>query len=340
MPLTDSSNPKPPRTDAQREAARRNGAKSKGPVTLEGKRISALNATRHGLRAGKPFVLENESAEDFEEFREAIVQRCQPADKLELDLCVEMAHARWRLHRTWAIETAMLDNKMTQQHEHLLEEWSPLDEGTRLSEAWTALANYGQGLSLLHRYEARLRRTFERALQNLEHLQRQRRQQAPASAKKMPNEPERPNRIIISSGPMDPHQPDPPSSALEDTPPVAAGVANRASTNDEGTYRMDFPAPLTLRFCIGSMRASPIAASGGFSSATDTAGQIWSDLTGPGPIRMMDYWTCFSKSGVNGGPMRAALEKGRSIFEAVVRNFVRFARKFERMDYHQKEWQS
>ena len=213
MPLTNSSNPKPPRTDAQREAARRNGAKSKGPVTLEGKRISALNATRHGLRAEKPFVLENESAEDFEEFREAIVQRCQPADKLELDLCVEMAHARWRLHRTWTIETAMLDNKMTQQHEHLLEEWSPLDEGTRLSEAWTALANYGQGLSLLHRYEARLRRTFERALQNLERLQRHH--------EKMPNEPEPPAKIELiasKSKPTVPDEPDPPSSALEDAP--------------------------------------------------------------------------------------------------------------------------
>jgi cysteinyl-tRNA synthetase len=28
---------------------------------------------------------------------------------------------------------------------------------------------------------------------------------------------------------------------------------------------------------------------------------IWNDLTDPGPIRMMDYWTCFSKSGINGG---------------------------------------
>ena len=183
MLLIDSPNPKPPRTDTQRDAARRNGAKSKGPVTLEGKQTSALNATRHGLLSSKTFVLENESAQDFNEFRDTIVQRYQPADKLELDLCVEMAHARWRLHRTWT--TAMIDIKLTQQHEDLLEEWSPLDESTRLSEAWTALANYGQGLSLLHRYESRLRRTFERALHNLERLQHHRNE-------KMPNEPERP----------------------------------------------------------------------------------------------------------------------------------------------------
>ena len=72
---------------------------------------------------------------------------------------------------------------------------------------------------------------------------------------------------------------------------------------------------------------------------------IWSDLTDPGPIRMMDYWTRFSKSGVNGDPTLATQEKGRIIFEAVVRNFVRFAREFknrppgERVDYHKIEWQ-
>ena len=72
---------------------------------------------------------------------------------------------------------------------------------------------------------------------------------------------------------------------------------------------------------------------------------IWNDLTDPGPIRMMDYWTRFSKSGMNGDPTLATKEKGRIIFEAVVRNFVRLAREFknrprgERVDYHQTEWQ-
>ncbi|MDX1982079.1 MAG: creatininase family protein [Bryobacteraceae bacterium] len=67
---------------------------------------------------------------------------------------------------------------------------------------------------------------------------------------------------------------------------------------------------------------------------------IWSDLIDGGPIRMMDYWTCFSKSGVNGDPTLATAEKGRVIFETVVTNFVKFAREFrnrprgERVDYH------
>ena len=72
---------------------------------------------------------------------------------------------------------------------------------------------------------------------------------------------------------------------------------------------------------------------------------IWNDLTDPGPIRMMDHWTRFSKSGINGDPTLATKEKGRIIFDAVVRNLVRLAREFksrprgERVDYHQTEWQ-
>ncbi len=67
---------------------------------------------------------------------------------------------------------------------------------------------------------------------------------------------------------------------------------------------------------------------------------IWQDLTDPGPIKMMDYWTRFSKSGINGDPTLATAEKGKIIFEAVVNNFIRFAREFknrprgERTDHH------
>ena len=72
---------------------------------------------------------------------------------------------------------------------------------------------------------------------------------------------------------------------------------------------------------------------------------IWNDLTDPGPLRMMDHWSRFSKSGTNGDPTLASAEKGKTIFEAVVANLVRLAREFkdrprgERVDYHTTPWQ-
>ncbi len=71
---------------------------------------------------------------------------------------------------------------------------------------------------------------------------------------------------------------------------------------------------------------------------------IWADLTDPGPLRMMDHWSRFSKSGTNGDPTLATAEKGRIIYEAVVSNLIRLAREFknrprgDRVDYHTTEW--
>jgi creatinine amidohydrolase len=66
---------------------------------------------------------------------------------------------------------------------------------------------------------------------------------------------------------------------------------------------------------------------------------IWNDLTDPGPIRMMDYWTCFSKSGVNGDPTLATREKGASSLKrGALRPLSEFKNdRSERVDYHQIE---
>lgn len=98
-------------TDAQRDAARTNGAKSEGPVTPEGKERSSQNATRHGLNS-KAVVLANESQEAYDELLATIRREWQPQGPTENDLVRDMADARWRLRRIKAIETAVLDSEM------------------------------------------------------------------------------------------------------------------------------------------------------------------------------------------------------------------------------------
>ena len=50
---------------ARAEASRRNGARSRGPKTPEGKAQSARNALKHGLRAQRFVVVGNEKAAEF-----------------------------------------------------------------------------------------------------------------------------------------------------------------------------------------------------------------------------------------------------------------------------------
>ena len=90
------------------EQARINGAKSKGPITEEGKAKSSGNSLKHGLTS-KTLVLQNETKEDFEALLHDYNVRLCPADRVELDLVVEMAGARWRILRALSIETALID---------------------------------------------------------------------------------------------------------------------------------------------------------------------------------------------------------------------------------------
>src|SRR5258708_6581000 len=64
-------------TEKQIEAARQNGAKSKGPKTPEGKQRSSQNATQHAMLA-ETLVLHNESNAEFQLTLDAYTQQYQP----------------------------------------------------------------------------------------------------------------------------------------------------------------------------------------------------------------------------------------------------------------------
>ena len=90
------------------EANRRNGAKSTGPVTEEGKERSRRNAVRHGLTA-ETVIGVLEDAEDYKAFEAAIIADYDAQSAVERELVLRLASALWRLRRATAMETGLFE---------------------------------------------------------------------------------------------------------------------------------------------------------------------------------------------------------------------------------------
>src|ERR671929_104652 len=115
--MPEDSKPASPRRIA---ASRANGAKSRGPVTPEGKARSSQNARKHGGAACALMISPAESPH-FAEFRDAYIRRFQPADEVELGLVDEMAACRWSQQRISALEAAALENQIEEHREYVAE---------------------------------------------------------------------------------------------------------------------------------------------------------------------------------------------------------------------------
>jgi hypothetical protein len=140
-------------SEKRSQAARINGARSRGPITPEGKAISARNALRHGLLA-KTVVLSNERPETFEALFYLLIERFSPVDDVELSAIEEMAAAHWRMRRVMNMEHAILDAAIL------------VDPHKRTAAAFSDPANQTT-LLLLQRYEARFQNMYHRALRSL-----------------------------------------------------------------------------------------------------------------------------------------------------------------------------
>ena len=223
-------------------SSRANAARSRGPVTLEGKERASTNALRHGLLA-ECVVLKNESHECFDDLVTQHIQRFAPADGVEFAMIEEMAAANWRMRRAWAIENRLMEKAIRNQ--------PPGDEMSRLADAFSQLAASPE-LNLLHRYEARLHRIYQRALDNLLLLREP----------ELPNEP---NPISEHQPPEEespPPQPPPPPLAPRPQPPAPGsngdahhGARSGDRRGTEGCGHTAYPAVLAV---LGTPRAAPM----------------------------------------------------------------------------------
>src|SRR5216683_3694002 len=135
------------------ETARTNGQKSHGPATPEGRAKSPQNRTSHGLTA-KSIVLPGESNEEYQLLLDAYIEQFNPQGIVEMELVETMTAARWRLRRLNQIETNLLITELVRRAEDIDAEFNDMDDGDRLAWVFQKLADRGQSLALLVRYEA------------------------------------------------------------------------------------------------------------------------------------------------------------------------------------------
>jgi len=152
------------RSDKQIQASKTNGARSRGPITAQGKRNSARNSTRHGLLA-QIVVLEEESADRFQELLAAFMDEYQPRTASQVSLVETMAVTRWRQLRVWQAQKTAMDFDVAHQDRSV---------GPKSVRALLALLGSRQSAfpqEVLLRYEIAFDRQFSRALTSLQALQ-------------------------------------------------------------------------------------------------------------------------------------------------------------------------
>ncbi len=200
------------------ESARINGAKSRGPITEEGKKRSSLNAVRHGALA-KTMCLTCEDHELYKQLLSDFIERLQPSDNVELRIVEQLANTAHRLERLQSAETALFDYEMDVMTPQLTNHKN-LDHPTRFAIAFKSLADKSKALNLYLRYEAALTRQYDRLLKQLLTLRT-----------KLPNEPTEVDTEVenpTQSGPVSPSADTPVAGSNPITP-----QADEHKTNNE-----------------------------------------------------------------------------------------------------------
>jgi hypothetical protein len=146
---------------ARAAASRRNGAKSCGPKTSQGKARSARNALKHGLRAEKFVLLGDEDAAAFAALEDALIEELAPAGALQGLLARRLVVAAWRLERADRIESELF----AKQGEGDVRGWG------RLGLALVRDGNGPRAFDTLLRYRGSAMAELWRALRALKALQ-------------------------------------------------------------------------------------------------------------------------------------------------------------------------
>ncbi len=151
---------------------RENAQKSTGPITDADKRISSLNALRHGL-SGQTVVMPSEDLAEYQRFAASLHADCKPVGALEIQLVQSLADDAWRLNRAKALETNLLTLGLHCHADAIVTDNPQVHAAIAIA---TGLAEHTKTLSALSMHQNRIARAFERNLTQLRQIQAERRE--------------------------------------------------------------------------------------------------------------------------------------------------------------------
>lgn len=210
-----------PTRNSRSEQARINGAKSKGPVSIEGKAASSRNALKHGFAAVINVVLNIEDQPAWQRHLEGYRASFKPVCYVEETLIDQLASINWRQSRLVALETALIDAQLSVQSDSIREihPHSAADPYFHLVQAWQALARQPEkqnepkdptqppngydinSIELVRRYLVSLDRQYRNVLLNLRQYRKDFAEAPPVPAPKAEPSPE-----PIAAPPNEPKQ--------------------------------------------------------------------------------------------------------------------------------------
>jgi hypothetical protein len=152
-------------TQSQIDANRRNAQKSTGPTTPEGRAAVRHNALKHGLTA-EILIPSMEEQPEFDRLCDAFETEYQPTGPTEESLLENLVAAKWRLGRARKEETGFF-LKRSLDLDQESQDYRELPANGRLALIVDLDSAGPNTLAKISRYEARLERSFYKALNEL-----------------------------------------------------------------------------------------------------------------------------------------------------------------------------
>ncbi len=145
------------------EASRINGAKSRGPITPDGKARSSQNSITHGLTARNP-CLATENRQEYEQLRQTHIDHFTPSTPYELDIVDQLTAIAWRTRRAESIETALLDQEIDIRKPDIEKAFQTIDAPGLWAIGFKSLSGHCNASQTLDRHQARLDRQYKRLI--------------------------------------------------------------------------------------------------------------------------------------------------------------------------------